>query len=224
MSSIINSGVAVSNIAGSMDNITFSRNQFGPYVKGKSPGPGVATWLTSWQTAMGGISAYWHTGLSESQRQLWIEAAGYSINKLSKRTINRGFQLWMRRQLNWWTIGLSGHLVPRPTESLWVPTAILFAYIPPAIAFNVAWNPPLSGNWWCVIYASPPVSQGRMTPSVPYARITWAVSGNTMDILPAYIAHYGSTPTIGKKVWVKICGINSFTGQRGPYFSGSVII
>lgn len=222
MSSILSSGIAVTNIGGSLDDLTFSRNQWGPYVKGKSLGPGGGVpWLAAQQALTAAITNEWQT-TTDDNRLLWIEAAGYSKNKVTKRIALKGFQLFMRVNINRNLCGNGSTMQPVPLVPLHILTSASIT-IAGGPGIDVFWGPAAPVGYFVRIYMSPWLSAGRMTPAVPFAFIDVDSTGaGTKDVTFPYVGHYGGGVP-GQKIWVKIEVINPQTGQRSPAFFASGI-
>ena len=221
MSSILTSGAAVTAIGGSIKNITFQRNQWGSYVRSKPVNNTGVPWLSGQQALIAFLVEMWQNTLTDAERYEWINATGYTKNKVSKRIALKGYQLFLRTNLNI-SLALGSFVtVPSPQVALYIPGSIS-SVISTAFA-TVTWSPVATvGGWFIVFYCSPYLSAGRMSPVQAYAFIARAaVNSLTANIAPDIIALRGAAPT-GARIWLKVLFINSVTGQRTPpyYLTG----
>lgn len=212
MASVKQSGIGPM-IAGTFGNTIIQRNQWGFYAR-TAPGPAAVPWLAAQQALVASITNEWQS-TTDDNRMLWIEAAGYSKNKLTTRVALKGFQLFMRTNLNLNLVGVGSTMQPVPAVPLLIFSTFTLTYLLGNL--TAAWTPnPLSGVWRALIYASPMVSPGRMTPSQPYALIAQNTAGlASMALSVPYSSHYGAFIP-GRKIWAKIIAINWTTGQRAP--------
>ena len=222
MSSILTSGIAVSAIAGSIADLTFSRNQWGPYVKAKSSGPPAPIWLANQQAIIATVTGLWTSTLTDADRLMWIEASGFTKNKLTRKSALSGFQYFMRTNTNIYLTGSSPILTPPTLTSLFIINSLTLTN---GFGFNpvAQYTPAVPANTSLLLYASPAQSAGRMTPSVPMRYID---KGVTTSIFLSFGLQYATVftpPTPGEKMWIKMEAINQLTGQRSPTSFASLI-
>jgi hypothetical protein len=212
-------GVGITAVTGTLGDDVFSRNQWGPYARKKGNYPNNLPWLNTWHNTVNDMVNHWQSTLTDAQRTAWLNATGYKIDALAQRKALSGFQLFMRVNLNVAIAG--GALVTLPPVLVTVPilSGLSIAYNTLGV-LQVNWNAiPGAGQWRLMIYASPTVSTGRMSPVQPFAFMDNPSAGlPASNFFGLYVAHYGAINP-GFRIWCKIILVNAQTGQRAnPHF------
>jgi len=223
-------GASISEISGSIANVTYSRNRGGAYSKTKmiqtnpnSPAQVAARALTA------SAVAAWKL-LSPAIQDAWIQFANTQESKpiLSKRTKLSGYTAFIRFHITRNRFGLSGDPLPKIQEPF--TNFFDFGFSTPAgalIATITGTN--LDANVMVVFYLSDSVSPGRT--SIPESKAVimhFEAAPNgilTVDLSAFWIARFGPLSAGGgKKVFCRIEIVNRLTAQAVAVFRSSSIL
>jgi|WetSurMetagenome_2_1015567.scaffolds.fasta_scaffold15241_2 hypothetical protein len=215
------SGVGVVNLNGSIGNMTFARNFYGTYAKTRIGAPAGSTYLTTWNTEVGNLTAIWQNVLTESERAAWYTTYRVKSDSMADRIKITGFQNFMSVNLNLFLIGATGVTAPPADEPLTEIAPFSITSFAGGVLSVTGTNPV---NTECAIYISWAMPVGRMSFNQIYAYIGHA------NINTAPSAIYSNTNprvgvmTSGEKRFVKIVPINQNTGKKGTAYYDSIIL
>jgi len=228
MARVLFSGIAGVDLRGKLNGSVFSKNKGGAYVRTKVTPVNPQT--TSQQNArnrLGTQSQAWR-GLTEVQRQSWIDAApNFPYNDIygnSKQL--SGFQLYVKLNTNLALIGEAAiTTAPAPVA---IPALALTSVTADDSANTViiAGTTPVPADFAMVVMATPNVSPGktfvknlfRFTSAEP------AAATSPFDVSAEWTALFGD-PVVGEKVFVKCFYVSTLTGQAGiPVMAQTIVV
>lgn len=193
-------GPIITDARGSVGSVVYSRNRTGTYTRNRiKPGyPASAPQLNS-QSALTGARNAWILLLTDTQREQWNAFAANNpfpspVN--GPRTIS-GFNLFER--LNYWRSYASWPPLLDPPPDLDIPTNATLTITantssPQDLAVNVAFaTPPIPGTI-TVIWATPPISQGRLNFRRWLKIIYWSYSSGAIDLLSSWVTAMTTPP------------------------------
>lgn len=207
---------------GSIRSDTFSRNQYGAYIRNRSIPVNPNTPAQS--TARGRftqLSQYWRDNLTTGQRTAWSDYAEQhpTTNSLGETIVLSGQAMFIsingRQLAAGGAIGLTPPGLPAFVFTGLTVVATVDTSGPTAV-LTVAGTNGTSG-YKCMIYAGPPMSPARVTP--PRKKLIQTVSTDAwsapVSLFAAYTAEFGSLNlSIGKNIWLEGRIIDT-SGQLG---------
>jgi len=227
---IFTPGASVSEISGSIANVTYSRNRGGAYTKTKmiqtnpnSPAQVAARALTT------AAVAAWKL-LSPAVQESWIQFANTQESKpiLSKRTKLSGYTSFIRFHITRNRFGLSGNPLPKVQERFTNFFDFSFTTDTGALIASIT-GTNLNPDVMAVFYLSDGVSPGRTTiPESKAVIMRYLAAPNgilTVDLSIFWFARFGPLSAAGgKKVFCRIEIINRLTAQAVAVFRSSSIL
>ena len=227
---IFTPGASVSEISGSIANVTYSRNRGGAYTKTKmiqtnpnSPAQVAARALTA------SAVAAWKL-LSPAVQDAWIQFANTQESKpiLSKRTKLSGYTAFIRFHITRNRFGLSGDPLPKIQEPFTNFFGFSFTTDTGALIASIT-GTNLDANVLVVFYLSDSVSPGRT--SIPESkavimRFLAAPNGVlTVNLSAFWVARFGPLSAAGgNKIFCRIEIVNRLTAQAVALFRSSSIV
>lgn len=210
----------VNDIRGSTGGNTFARNRSGAYVRNRTMPLNPQSQAQSAQrAAFGSLTQAWRN-LTESQRAAWNSIADEYpyLNKLGETRTYSGEQLYIVLNRNLQAAGED--TIDNPLSPAGVPAPIITDLeVIDDDTINVTGS--VSGETTdavVVVQATAPVSAGKSTvPRSAFRNITTtdvsSLEGG-LDVSSEYEAKFGSlTDAAGSKVFFRVYGVNSVTGQ-----------
>lgn len=218
----------VADMRNKLNGTVFSKNRYGAYTRTKvTPVNPQSTAQQLVRQYFGSHAQAWR-GLTEAERQSWIDGAGQfpMFDVFGNSKILSGQALYNRLNTNLTTAGAS------PIATCPAPVAIPLNVITSATAaagagtLSVAFAAsPVPADFALVIMATPPVSPGInfVKPKYRIISIQAAAATTPLALGAQYASVFGSL-IAGQKVFVKGFLISTTTGQRGVESSTSDII
>lgn len=189
--------------SGSYQNLTFSRNRFGQYVRGRSiPVNPSTTFQVAVRTRMALNSSAWRA-LTSTQRNGWndLGAQMTRTDSLGQTYTLNGFEAYCSVNNNLLAAGdavLSAaplYTVPTPLASL-TPTITSASF---SLAYTVTPLPAATRAFW---YAGPQRTAGRsFEGDMRLIAVTAAAAASPTNLLAAYQGRFG-TPVTGNRIFV----------------------
>lgn len=163
------------------------------------------------------LSSAWNS-LTEGQRKSWNVIGGYFyIDRFGNQKILAGKALFVALNRALFNIGVAQiNTAPIPRAVIGSATlSITIDDSTPELILTFTPTPIPADNRW-EVFATAPQSAGTFTPSQSAYRLitvlaTGSVSG--VDVYTDYSTKFGAPP-IGSKVFVKVVGVNSISGQQ----------
>ena len=226
---IFTPGAGISEISGSIANVTYSRNRGGAYSKTKmtqtnpnSPAQAAARALTA------SAVAAWKL-LSPAVQDAWIQFANTQESKpiLSKRTKLSGYTSFIRFHITRNRFGLSGDPLPKIQEPFTNFFDFDFTTDTDDLIVTIT-GTNLNSDVMAVFYLSDSVSPGRT--SIPESKAVimhFEAAPNgilTVDLSAFWIARFGPLSSAhGNKIFCRIEIVNRLTAQSVVVFRSSKI-
>lgn len=188
--------------SGSYQNLTFSRNRFGQYVRGRSiPVNPSSTFQQTVRTRMAVNSSAWR-GLTSTQRNGWSDL-GLQMSRtdsLGQTYALNGFEAFCSVNNN---LAAAGDALLTSAPLLAIPTAL--ASITPTLtsaAFSLAFTAtPLPAGARVFWYLGPQRSAGRaFEGDTRLVNVTAAAAASPSNVLASYQARFG-TPVTGNRIF-----------------------
>ena len=204
-----------------------SKNRYGAYMRNKVTPVNPQTELQQNVRGRFGARASAWRGLTEAQRQSWIEAAPnfpvFDIFGNSK--ILSGASLYQSLNLNLAQIGVAA-ITTAPSPAA-ITSLVSLALAATGGDLNVtAGIAAVPAGHTAVVFATPQYGPGQYFVKNKYRFLqTVAAAGaiNPVDVSSAWVAAFGSF-VIGQKISVTMFLVNSTTGQAGVPFSATTIV
>jgi hypothetical protein len=189
--------------SGSYQNLTFSRNRFGQYVRGRSiPVNPNSTFQVAVRTRMAINSAAWKA-LTSTQRNGWADLGAQitRTDSLGQSYTLNGFEAYCSVNNN---LAAAGDALVSSAPLYSVPTAL--ASITPtltsasfSLAYTVTPLPAATRIFW---YCGPQRTAGRsFEGDMRLITVTAAAAASPSNILAAYQARFG-TPVTGNRIFI----------------------
>lgn len=191
--------------SGSYQNLTFSRNRFGQYVRGRAiPVNPSSTFQVSVRTRFAVISSAWR-GLTSAQRTAWADF-GTNITRtdsLGQTYQLNGFEAYFMVNSN--KLAAGDAVITDPI--LYAVPAALLTLTPTltSASFSLAYTTtPLAAGVRSFIYCSPQRSAGRTFENdLRLITVTAAAAASPANILAAYTARFGA-PITGNRIFISV--------------------
>lgn len=235
MPKIAFAGTGVIAMNGRQGKTITTRNAYGPYQRSsnfKAVNSGYANELM-WQTLFGQVRQAWGQGISEDDRQAWIQAAGVvNARQQLKRFRGNcpraerltGFNFFVQRTMNILLVGGFPTGLPVPDENM----SVLGEFKPLVFdPFSISMRLPIpnTANIFFNMYMSAPLSPGRMSTNQIYFNL-WdpGFFPFAKNYFVSYSARAGAPPITGMKHFFKLDPINVITGQRvAPWICSGIV-
>jgi len=204
---------------GKLGGHVYSKNRSGAYVRTKvTPVNPQTTSQLGARSRFTALSQGWR-GLTQTVRDAWNSAVSdFQTTDIFGDLKNpTGFNLYQRLNNNLVNVGESILAIPP------LPSAVQ-AVVLSAITVDAAggtstaiFAPAIDANTKIKVFATAPQSAGKSFVKSEYRQIDVLDNGDTSpaDMLPAYIAKFGTGFVPGQKVFVKFIPVNINTGQTG---------
>lgn len=227
MAKILFSGIAGVDMRNKLNGSVFSKNRGGAYVRTKVTPVNPQT--TAQQNARNRLSTNsqaWR-GLTEAQRQSWIDAApNFPVTDIyGNAKILSGLQLYVKLNNNLALIGEAAiATAPSPVA---IPQLELTSVTADDSANTViiAGTTPVPADFAMVVMATPNVTPGKsfVKNLFRFVDALAAAATSPFDVSAAYTALFGD-PVTGNKVFVKCFYISTITGQAGIPVQAQTIV
>jgi len=204
-----------------------SKNRGGTYLRTKvTPANAKTSFQTAVRNRFTEFAQGWR-GLTQAQRDAWNTAVtNYARTDIFGDIRNpSGLNLYQRLNNVLASIGVASLVTPPlPSVVLNVVLSAVHAAVGvPAMSIDFA--PTVPANTDVKIFATAPMSAGKEYVKAEYRLIGKMVPADVTGhaILTLYVAKFGSTGSIGQKIFVKLVPVNITTGQEGSATVASVI-
>lgn len=222
----------VNDIRGAAGGNVFARNRSGAYVRNRTTPINPQSLPQMAARGLFGILAQQWRTLTQSQRDAWADMApNYPyLNKLGEERIYSGEQLFIKLNRNLQAAGQTVITDPElPSGVMSALTMTLAADIMGPSFMISGTLTDASGVTELVIQATPPLSAGKSAPDRSAFRniATSASAAFTapVDFITQYEAVFGSfAGSEGGKIFVRVYGVNTATGQASAPLVDSTII
>jgi len=227
---VITKSALISEIRGSVGNVTYSRNRAGAIAKAKliQTNPDTIEQQAVRATMADGVQEW--QNLSQQMQDLWLryvseELVGKSISRKVRRTaMNEFVSRWMNRFA---VGGTAVEFFPLPKVRL-NPVIQSVEQTTGSIILNINTLRPI-GNCNIIVYATHPLSPGINMINKSFFRIigvfTPAAQLTAVDIYSDYVAKFPLTGAdVGKKIGIAIRAVNSDNFAAGQFFFVQAII
>ena len=216
-------------LSGSVGNETYSRNRSGAIVKAKkTTGYPPSPYSTVINTNFSTISQAWSSGLTQMERDSWINAAPNfkKNNRLTEKFTPSGFNLFMSINLRLLAIGEA--MITVPPNKIIFPQISINSFVgsqtPQILRLNVSPSGFIANyryEYWLTSQLSVGISSWWK-----YRRLL-LVSNDTIPspiaLRPAYVARFGPLVT-GSKIYVGVIPIDILTGLKGSMITSMCVI
>lgn len=218
----------VADIRNKLNGSVFSKNRYGSYVRTKvTPVNPQTTAQQNVRNRLATNSQAWR-GLTESQRQSWIDAApSFPVTDIFGNTkILSGNALYVQLNNNLAALGLSAITTAPAPVAIPAITSFSLDIANSALAVEAGFAPtPVPANFAMILEATPQVS-----PSINFVKnkfrvvtIVDAAATSPKSFGTEYSAMFG-VPVIGKKVFARVRMVSKTTGQAGIPVQAQTIV
>lgn len=214
---------------GSAGSVTASKNKSRLYLKRHviPRNPRTAAQITARDRLATNSRAY--VGLTQAQRDAWIEAAKLYVGKriLGEAAKLSGLNAFSRVNNNLLLIGKNTITEPpAPVEFVQIGiTSVQLAATTNALTINITPNKAITGQT-LVVQATPVLSPGRASlPSALRVIDSFVVAaGGSINIDASYKAKFGVAPQDGQKIQVEVYLIDDVSGLSSLKVSGTFVV
>jgi len=223
-------GAIVVDGRGKIGGHVASKNRAGSYFRTKvTPVNPQSTAQGTVRNRFSGISSGWR-GLTAAQRASWNSA----VSDFAKTDIfgdlrnPTGFNLYQRLNNNLLTCGEAAITSPPATLAVDAFTSMSIAAEDATVAEDLAIThaPGVAADHLVKVYATPPMSAGKSFVKSEYRLIAILPnsSASPYDATAEYQAVFGSTGTIGQKIFVKCIQVEETSGIAGIPIEASTLV
>lgn len=229
----INFGVGVADARNSVGGHTFSKNQFGAYIRQKvSPVQPRTARQQIVRQQLTDLSKRWGAVLTDAQRVAWVALAGMFpvIDVFGNTQVLSGLQFYVRVNRNLQEVSAAGIDDAPLDQSVGSPGIVSLtatASSPGPGALSVVFtNTPLGATEHLVVFASPGLSPGK-TFVQSFLKLTKAAAGaatvSPFVITTEWVALFGPILS-GAKIAVGVSVINDVNGAASPAQQASIVV
>lgn len=218
----------VADMRNKLNGSVFSKNRGGAYIRTKvTPVNPQTTAQQNVRGAFGARSQAWG-GLTEEQRQSWIDAApSFPVTDIfGSSKILSGSQLYQKLNLNLASAGQAAiTTAPTPAEMPSLVSLSLDATDGPLMTITAGIAAVPAGHT-AVLFATPNIAPGISFVKNRFRKIgTIAAAGDidAANILPLYQSVFAD-PIAGQKITVRMFLVNNNTGQAGVPFAALRVV
>lgn len=206
-----------------------SKNRAGSYLRTKvTPTNPQTLYQSTARNRFSSFSQGWR-GFTEAERSAWNAAVGdfQRTDIFGDIKSPTGINLSQRLNNNLSIVGAT--LLSSPPSPVAVQNVVLTSVVAASAAETVTINlsTTVDANTALKVYATASLSAGKSFVKSQYRLIAVLPSGETgsVDISVAYNSRFGTTGSIGKKIFVKIQAVNTDSGLVGvPTSASSVMV
>jgi hypothetical protein len=225
----INFGAGIADARGSVGGHTFSKNQFGAYLRQKvSPVQPRSPEQTLVRQMFGDLAKRWFQVLDSAQRAAWIALAASNpvVDVFGNSQILSGLQLYMRCNRNLQSVGVTV-IDDAPADqgvvnfgSLSIAASVGGGTI--ALTFT---PDPTGADTYFVVFATPLLSPGKAFTNSFMRQITsrGVNEGSPTSIFNEWVAKYGAL-ALGQRLGVKLSMVNSLNGAASPFLFADTLV
>jgi hypothetical protein len=220
-------GAIVVDGRGKIGGHVASKNRTSAYLRTKvTPVNAQTSFQLGVRNVFTGFAQAWR-GLSQAERDAWNAAvADYARTNVFGDSVQpTGFNLFQRLNNNLSIAGQSQIDTPPLPAAVGVVVADSLTAAVAVPAMSLVLDAAVPAATAVKVFATAPMSAGKSFVKNLYRLITVLAPAATtpVDLLAAYTAKFGSTGSIGQKIFVKVEAINTVTGQVGQPSEVSVI-
>lgn len=222
-------GAVVVEGRGKLGGHVFSRNRTSNYMRSKvTPVNPSTQFQQNARSLLASLSQAW-SQLSETEREAWRSAVSSfeSTNVFGDTIQPTGKNLYTKLNANLTLIGQSTIGSPPTPEPVSALDSLTLSVAVTNAQMDVEYTPsPSPASTTYLVYATNAQSPGKNFVSSEYRKIDTigAASTSPHDLEPAWTSRFGSFPSAGLKIFVKVVPINNDTGQAGTALSASSIV
>lgn len=173
------------------------------------------------------ISQAW-ADLTESQRYQWNAAAinFAGTNVFGDKVTPSGFNLYQKLNNNLLTIGQAVITVPPSPEAVESLTSLSLTAVNSTGAITATFAPVIGTGASYKVFATGSENAGKSFVKNKFRLIGILTSSDTSPktLTSMYNAKFGAVGAVGKKIYVRIVGVNEATGQEGQPAQAVAII
>lgn len=212
--------------SGKLGGHVASRNRHGAYFRTKvSPVNPDTTYQAAVRNRLTDFAQAWR-GLTAAQRDAW----NASVQDFAKTDVfgdlknPSGFNLYQRLNNNLSLVGSAAITIPPVPSDVYAAASMSLAADVSDQSIDVTYAPVIPAGQAVKIFATPGLSPGKSFVKSEYRLIEVIVAADVSpyDIAAAWIARFGPV-VLGTKIFVRLVGVNSVTGQEGIGISASTI-
>ncbi len=210
-------GATIGDARGSAGAITYSKNQFGSYIRQKvSPVQPRTARQTLVRQLFSDLSIRWGSVLLDSQRTAWLALAAVNpvIDVFGNSQVLTGLQLFQRVNRNLQELGLP-ILDDAPADQSVNPlTTLSVAADSVAQTVAITFKPnPLAATDYLMVFSTAPMSPGKAfyRPLLRLINATGPATASPKAVGGAYVAKFGAIPA-GQRIGVKAFVVNGDNG------------
>jgi hypothetical protein len=220
-------GAIVVDGRGKIGGHVASKNRTSAYLRTKvTPVNAQTSFQLGVRNVFTGFAQAWR-GLSQAERDAWNAAvADYARTNVFGDSVQpTGFNLFQRLNNNLSIAGQAQIDTPPLPAAVGVVVADSLTAAVAVPAMSLVLDAAVPAATAVKVFATAPMSAGKSFVKNLYRLITVLAPAATtpVDLLAAYTAKFGSTGSIGQKIFVKVEAINAVTGQTGQPSEVSVI-
>lgn len=223
-------GAIVVDGRGKIGGHVASKNRAGSYFRTKvTPVNPQTSAQVEVRNRLSGLSSGWR-GLTADQRSAWNSAVSdYSKTDIFGDIRNpTGFNLYQRLNNNLLLCGESVISVPPAVTAVDAFTSFSLAAEDATLAesLTLTFSPAIETDHKVKVFATPPLSSGISFVKSEYRLIDVIDSADVspLDLITPYQAKFGSTGSVGQKIFVKLQQVNTDTGSAGISVEASALV
>lgn len=219
-------GAIVVSGSGKLGGHVFSRNRAGAYMRTKvTPVNPDTTYQAEARNRLTTWSQEWRT-LTGNQRNAWQAAVGdfAKTDVFGDLKNPSGFNLYQRLNNNLQIVGGAALTLPPLPAEVYAAATLSVAADVSDQSIDVTYTAAIPAGQAVKVFATPGMSPGINFVKSEFRLLEVIVTADASpyDIGPAWVARFGSF-VLGEKIFVKLVGVNSTTGQEGVGLTSSAI-
>lgn len=196
----------------------YSKNRYGGYIRKKvSPVNPQTTHQMKQRQMLGNLSSGWR-GLTEAQRQSWIDAAASFpyIDVFGQQIILAGNALYIALNKNLLNAGSSTIDTAPTPQGIATINSLSVAAVAGTPSVILTIDPStLPADTAMFVYATPPTGAGINFVKNKFRLLgTSTITSGSADITTLYTARFGN-PVVGKSIFVRIAFVSTVSGEAG---------
>lgn len=203
-----------------------SRNRGGAYLRTKvTPVNPDTTYQAGVRSRLTNISQDWRS-LTATQREAWNSAVGNfaKTDVFGDLKNPSGFNLYQRLNNNLQLVGGAALTLPPLPSDVYAPLTLSVVADVSDQSIDITYTDVIPAGQAVKVFATPGLSPGINFVKSEYRLLEVIVAADVSpyDIGPAWTARFGAF-VLGQKIFVKLVGVNSVSGQEGTGLSASTI-
>jgi hypothetical protein len=216
---LIKWGALVVNGSGALGGHVATSNKAGSALRTKvTPSNPQTSYQANTRSLLASISQAW-AGLTEAQRTLWNAAvSSFTKTNIFGDTVTpSGFNLYQKLNNNLSTIGVAMIDTPPSPAAVGAMTTLSATAVNSTGVLTITFAPVIDSDTIMKVFATTAINAGISSVKNEFRFIGHIATADTSPYVATtmYAAKFGSVGAAGKKIYIKIVGVNKTTGQMG---------